>query len=163
MHQSDSLSLAPDVLYWCQSTDSESSPCGRTAGGLRLPVSVSLMISLVSTDTVSASSRRNRTAMCTAAWHPLPPLPCSNTPSRSGRNLQGRAEDSDGYLLTLYFIWQQDISKNPWTDFNAIWTDKLLGQGTTDSIPDESECLSVRRAPQCLLYIYTDLFTKNCW
>lgn len=40
-----------------------------------------------STGTASASCQQNRTAKHTAAWQSLPRPRCSNTPSRSGRNL----------------------------------------------------------------------------
>lgn len=73
-----------------------------TAWGLCLSPPVSLMPPF-STGTASASSPRNKTARCTAAWRPQPRPRCSNTPSRSGRNLQRKAEDSGWYLVTLLF------------------------------------------------------------
>lgn len=64
-----------------------------------------------STGTASVSSLRNRTARCTTAWQ-LPPLPlCSNMPSRSGRNLQRKAEDSELYLFTGFFFICPSVSR----------------------------------------------------
>lgn len=50
-----------------------------------------LCSTLISTDTASASSRRNRRARCTAAWRWLRRRPCSSMPSRSDRNLQSQS------------------------------------------------------------------------